>query len=172
LHRLLGNQDNGFWQIAPCADAAIVRRYHPDTLILETDFATPFGAMRLTDCMPKISGHSVGIRRVACLRGTTRLRTEQALRFHHGLLPPRITQRDGALIAIVGPDLITLHSSVALRPTDRQTMAAEFDIVAGRAVSFVLSYGASHRPPPAPIDTLQALADTERFWRDWAGRFR
>ena len=158
---LLGSEDNGFWQIAPSAGAAIVRRYRPDTLILETDFATASGTMRLTDCMPRTSAHPVVIRHIAGLRGTTRVRTELALRFDHGLLPPRITQPDGALIAIIGPDLITLHGSVALRPTDRQTMAAEFDIVADQAVSFVLSYGPSHRPPPAPIDALQALADTE-----------
>ena len=169
---LLGSEDNGFWQIAPCADSAIVRRYRPDTLILETDFATASGAVRLTDCMPTTPGHPVVIRHVAGLRGTTRIRTELALRFDFGLLPPRIIQRDGALIAIVGPDLVILHSSVALRPTNRQTMAAEFDIAVGQVASFVLSYGSSHRPPPPPIDAVQALADTEKFWHDWAGQFR
>jgi hypothetical protein len=69
--------------------------------------------------MPKTTGYPVAIRHIAGLRGTTRVRTELALRFDYGMLPPRITRQDGALIAIVGPDLTTLHGSVALQPTDR-----------------------------------------------------
>src|SRR6185312_1404736 len=56
---LMGRRENGFWLIAPCADAAIVRRYRPDTLILETDFATPSGVVRLTDCMPEATNQPV-----------------------------------------------------------------------------------------------------------------
>jgi GH15 family glucan-1,4-alpha-glucosidase len=34
----------------------------------------------------------------------------------------------------------------------------------------VLSYGASHRPPPAALETQAALSDTVAFWRDWSTR--
>ena len=50
---LLGTADNGHWTIAPVDDTAkIVRRYRGDTLILETDFETPDGAVTLIDFMP------------------------------------------------------------------------------------------------------------------------
>src|SRR3954462_5945030 len=49
---LLGGPDNGRWQIAPsCSDFHVTRRYHEGSLILETEFATEQGAVRLTDCM-------------------------------------------------------------------------------------------------------------------------
>jgi GH15 family glucan-1,4-alpha-glucosidase len=37
-------------------------------------------------------------------------------------------------------------------------------------VDFNLTYGASHLPPPDPIEIDAALADTETFWHDWAAR--
>jgi hypothetical protein len=36
--------------------------------------------------------------------------------------------------------------------------------------SFVLSYSASHLPAPEAIDPEAALAETEAFWRAWAGQ--
>jgi hypothetical protein len=37
--------------------------------------------------------------------------------------------------------------------------------------AFVMSYDYSHGGPPPPIDAHAALASTQRFWRDWIGRF-
>src|SRR5262249_45553568 len=50
---LLGNTRNGRWRIAPGeANPRITRRYRPDTLILETTFATAEGEAVLIDFMP------------------------------------------------------------------------------------------------------------------------
>src|SRR5689334_7819505 len=50
---LLGDERNGRWRIAPQGGArAIKRRYHPETLVLETTFETEDGVVRLIDCMP------------------------------------------------------------------------------------------------------------------------
>src|SRR5512132_154688 len=50
---LLGAEDNGRWQIAPAGRVkAVRRRYRPGTLILETEFDTAEGTVRVTDCMP------------------------------------------------------------------------------------------------------------------------
>ena len=41
---LLGTPDNGRWQIAPVAEnVRVLRRYRPNTLVLETEFATAEG---------------------------------------------------------------------------------------------------------------------------------
>ena len=48
--------------------------------------------------------------------------------------------------------------------------AADFSIGPGERVAFVLSYGASHKPPPAPIDSDKAHEETVAFWRAWASR--
>src|SRR5690348_6193250 len=47
---LLGTADNGHWTIAPTVRVKEVRRrYRNDTLILETDFVTEKGTVRLVD---------------------------------------------------------------------------------------------------------------------------
>ena len=53
---LSGGEENGFWQIAP-ADGyhPVRRRYRGETLVLETDFDTAEGVVRLVDCMPRRS---------------------------------------------------------------------------------------------------------------------
>ena len=50
---LVGDRGNGRWKLAPAHESAsVTRRYLPDTLVLETTFATPSGVVRLVDCMP------------------------------------------------------------------------------------------------------------------------
>ncbi|HEY7064880.1 MAG TPA: trehalase-like domain-containing protein, partial [Chloroflexota bacterium] len=48
---LLGEPRHGRWLIAPAADARAARRYHGDTLVLETEFETDAGTVRLVDFM-------------------------------------------------------------------------------------------------------------------------
>jgi GH15 family glucan-1,4-alpha-glucosidase len=47
---------------------------------------------------------------------------------------------------------------------------ADFAVAENERVPFVLMWHPSHRPPPPDVDPGQALADTERWWRDWTGR--
>src|SRR3954463_210820 len=50
---LLGTPDNGRWRIAPTGDdVEVSRRYDGETLILETTFESPSGAVVITDFMP------------------------------------------------------------------------------------------------------------------------
>ena len=50
---LLGGRRHGQWLVAPDAGVrAVSRRYRPGTLILETEFQTADGAVRLVDFMP------------------------------------------------------------------------------------------------------------------------
>src|SRR5436190_1914890 len=51
---LLGDERHGRWRLAPAGDVhASSRRYRPGTLILETDFETADGAVRVIDFMPR-----------------------------------------------------------------------------------------------------------------------
>jgi GH15 family glucan-1,4-alpha-glucosidase len=47
---------------------------------------------------------------------------------------------------------------------------ADFTVAEGESIWFTLTYGASYRPDPEPIDAQQALIDAENFWRPWASR--
>src|SRR5882757_9662083 len=51
---LLGDERNGRWRVAPAGEPrASSRRYRPGTLVLETDFETADGAVRVIDFMPR-----------------------------------------------------------------------------------------------------------------------
>jgi GH15 family glucan-1,4-alpha-glucosidase len=169
---LLGTQQNGYWRVAPCGEADTRRRYQDDTLVLQTEFSHPAGAVRMTDFMAVGTEQPTLVRQLTGLHGTMRFRCDIALRFDFGLVSPRLNQQGDALLAVVGPDLVTLRAPALLQPSGAGTMAAEVDVTAGQTVTFVLSYGSSCSAPPARIDPERALAGTLAFWRDWAGRFR
>ena len=97
---LLGNANNGRWQIAPAVASSsryqcrVQRRYLHDTLILETEFTTSDGsAAVLIDFMPlrqeRLSSHLV--RLVVGKRGTVQMRTELIVRFGYGGWVPWVT---------------------------------------------------------------------------------
>src|ERR1700730_8366851 len=50
---LLGTADHGYWRVAPAGPVrAIRRRYRGDSMVLETEFETDEGSVRLIDWMP------------------------------------------------------------------------------------------------------------------------
>ena len=168
---LLGGPEHGRWLVAPAdAEADITRRYRDDTLILETDFATGGGAVTLVDFMPPRGKASDVVRLVVGKRGRVVMRTELVLRFDYGALVPWVTRMDdGTLRAIAGPDMVVLRTTAPLRGEELKTIG-DFVVSEGQMVSFVLTYSASHLPPPEPVDAQAALADTEAFWREWSSR--
>ena len=168
---LLGSPDHGRWLIAPVDEQArSTRRYRPDTLILETEFSTADGSVRLTDFMPLHDGMSSIIRLVTGLSGRLALRTELVLRFDYGSLVPWVSRLDdGTLRAISGPDMALLRTTVALRG-ERLKTVGDFSVAAGQTIAFELTYCESHRSPPAAIDPSKALEETEAYWRNWTSR--
>ena len=171
---LLGDAENGCWRIAPVAtDVAVTRRYRGHTLILETRFTTAEGEVLLVDFMPPRGTNSDVVRLVRGVRGRVRMRMELVLRFGYGHLVPWVTQRTDAggkvLAAIAGADMVLLHTPVETHGEDKRTVA-EFDVGEGDEVPFTLTYCASYRPPPPPIEVDIALKETVRFWTDWSSR--
>src|SRR3977135_3438681 len=74
---LLGDETHGRWLIAPGGKVArIERRYRPGTLVLETDFETADGAVRVIDFMPRREGPPQLMRVVPGLRGRVPKRLE------------------------------------------------------------------------------------------------
>jgi GH15 family glucan-1,4-alpha-glucosidase len=169
---MLGQSRHGSWLIAPVEQDVQTRRsYRGQTLVLETLFTTPDGQVALIDAMPSGFGGSHIIRRVEGRTGHVAMRLHIKLRFDYGAATPWVTRAaegDG-IVAIAGPDLITLRGPVALEGSDNATIAS-FTVRAGEAVTFVLSHGPSHLPPPARFDADKALRDTEQAWQTWSDR--
>ena len=126
--------------------------------------------MTLIDFMPPREGDSRLIRLVVGERGQVAMRGELILRFGYGANVPWVTRIDEhTLRAIAGPDMVVLHSKVALHGENYKTVG-EFTINAGETIPFVLSYSLSHHPLPEPVDADAALRKTEKFWTGWAGK--
>jgi GH15 family glucan-1,4-alpha-glucosidase len=167
---LLGDSANGRWLLAPRGgDQSTTRRYRDDTLLLETQFGTAEGAVRVVDFLPirRESPHLVRI--VEGLRGRVEMDMELVLRFDYGKTIPWVRRMDGALVAVAGPDAVILRTPVQTTGRGLST-TARFTVQAGDRVPFVLSWFPSHRPPPAEVDAFSALADTDRWWRSWSAR--
>ena len=167
---LLGGPSQGRWQIAPVdAVRATRRRYRPETLILETELETSGGAIRLVDFMTPRDGEPDLIRIVEGVRGEVDVAMELVIRFDYGSVVPWVRQLDGHLSAIAGPDALSLWCRV---PTYGKglTTCAEFTVLPGERVPFLLLWHPSHVTSPEPADPLRELEATEAWWREWCAR--
>ena len=168
---LLGTPEHGRWRIAARDSAAkITRRYRPNTLILETRFETDEGTAVLIDFMPPRGLHSQLIRIVRGERGRVAFHSELILRFGYGAIVPWVTRLDEMMLrGIAGPDMAVLRSTAKMRGENFKTIG-DFEVAAGEAVPFVLSFARSYQPLPEPVDVEERLRATEEFWTEWAGR--
>jgi GH15 family glucan-1,4-alpha-glucosidase len=165
---LLGTEEHGRWLLAPASESAdIRRRYRDRTLVLETDYRTAAGTVRVVDFMPPRARDLNVIRVVEGLSGSVPMRMQLVIRFDYGSIVPWVRNADGALLAIAGPDALTLHTPVPTRGEDLTTVA-EFTVAKGERVPFVLTWFPSNRRQlPEPVHALRALDRTSRWWRDW-----
>ncbi|HZR51246.1 MAG TPA: glycoside hydrolase family 15 protein [Streptosporangiaceae bacterium] len=169
---LLGTEQHGRWLIAPVgATAQPARRYAGETLILETDWETPDGAVRVTDFMPPRENDDppVLIRIVEGLRGAVTMHMELRLRFGYGTVVPWIYHVDGGIRAIAGPDSIWLRTPVHLHAGDL-VHEATFTVEKGQRVPFTLTYQPSHKTAPPAADSAECLEETGKFWELWVER--
>jgi GH15 family glucan-1,4-alpha-glucosidase len=168
---LLGTPANGRWLLRPSGPVQHVsRRYRSGTLVLETEFQTATGVASVVDFMPPDQTAPCVVRIVMGRSGKVRFRTELIIRFDYGSSVPWVTRTDsGALDAVAGPERVVLRTPAPLHGEDDRTHG-EITVSAGECVPFVLAYGQSFAAPPAPLDPFAALANTEKFWRDWIER--
>jgi GH15 family glucan-1,4-alpha-glucosidase len=132
---LLGSSGNGRWKIAPSVPPDEVRRrYRKETLILETDFVTRTGILRVIDFMPPREGRepSVLCRTARCIKGMVSVRSDLVARFAFGHAVPRVVTADGATKLFAGPDALYLRGG----PKDgAPVLFAEIDLAEGEEVS-------------------------------------
>src|SRR3954453_21666048 len=121
---LLGGPEHGRWQVRP--DTAVKRtqrRYRGHTLILETDFETEGGAVRVVDCMPLSNDRCDIVRSVECLNGEVAMHMELVIRFDYGHVVPWVRKTNGSVLATAGPDTLELSASVPTHGERMKTVA-------------------------------------------------
>ena len=166
--KLLGDEDHGSWRLAPKgAHLATHRHYRGDTLVLETEFVTDEGSVRVVDCMPIRQQHPEVVRLVEGVRGKVTMEMQLTIRFGYGQIVPWVQRVDGTLNAIAGPDGLSLWTPVHCQGQDLSTVA-EFTVSEGQQIPFSLTWFPASEDPPRPVDAAYAIQDTELWWTDWA----
>ena len=166
---LLGAAEHGFWSVAPVDEViATRRRYLPQTLVLETTYETRCGTAVALDFMPPKGRYSCLLRTVQCTRGHVAMRMDLVLRFDYGRTIPWVTKQGKTLHAIAGPDMVVLHSDVAVRGKDLTT-TARFSLRAGQTRRFCLQYASSLGDVPGEPDYEASFQATMDFWLSWIG---
>jgi GH15 family glucan-1,4-alpha-glucosidase len=168
---LLGDESHGRWVIAPTSEVrAVSRRYRPGTLVLETDFVTAAGRVRLIDFMPRRGeGAPQVVRIVEGLEGRVPMKTELVVRPDYASIVPWVDRVDDGVMAAAGPDGFHLSTPLDLR-ADHDKTVAEFVAIEGARERLVLSWYPSYAAPAPIEDADSALARTESWWRAWSGR--
>ncbi|GAA2292974.1 glycoside hydrolase family 15 protein [Streptomyces hawaiiensis] len=172
--RLLGDEDNGFWRIAPVgADRCTRRAYRRDTLVLDTEWETEQGAVRVTDLMPQRDRAPDLVRVVEGLDGEVTLHSVLKLRFDYGSIVPWVRKADGHRVAVAGPDSTWLRSEPEVTSWGEDFGThAEFTVKKGEKVAFVLTWHPSHEERPPLVDPYDALRHSVEDWRAWVSRCR
>jgi GH15 family glucan-1,4-alpha-glucosidase len=166
---LVGYDEHGRWSVRPTVEVGEIRRqYRGDTMILETEFSCDGGVVRLIDFMPVGSRCDV-VRIVEGIEGEVPLEMLVDVRFGYGADAPLIIQKDGWTYFLAGPDAAVLRSPLTLEHARRRA-SAYFHVKKGERIPIQLTWFPSHEKAPDPIDVEKALASTESFWREWAGR--
>jgi GH15 family glucan-1,4-alpha-glucosidase len=171
---LLGDRDNGHWRLAPKgADVCARRAYRPDSLVLDTEWDTPEGSVRVTDLMPQRDRAPDVVRIVEGLSGAVTLRGALRLRFDYGSIVPWMRRTDGHRVAVAGPDAVWLRSEPPVHTWGEDFCThSEFTVRKGEKVAFVLTWHPSHEPRPRLVDPYAALHASLADWQAWAARCR
>ena len=169
---LLGTDEHGFWRLGPAHAAgaeppqATRRRYRGDSLILESEWDTPRGTVRVTDFMPPRDGAPQVIRIVEGISGRVPMRSALRMRFSYGRVVPWVHKVDNRTVAVAGPDSVWLDTDADTYGEDLTTYS-DFTVAPGDRIAFTISWQPSHRQPPALPDPEGSLEATSDFWREW-----
>jgi GH15 family glucan-1,4-alpha-glucosidase len=167
---LLGTPEHGRWRVAPAARIdAVRRRYREGTLILETDFDTAEGSVRLIDFMPLSDRRWDVVRIVEGLSGQVSMNMELVVRFDYGAVVPWVHRVRDRLVLTAGPDTLELSATVPVEGHDLESRAS-FQVRRGERHSFVLNYRPSHWAPRPALEARRSLGRTQAAWKRWSGR--
>jgi GH15 family glucan-1,4-alpha-glucosidase len=168
---LLGNEAHGCWLVAPAGEVrSCSRRYRPGTLILETDFETDDGTVRVIDYMPpRGEGPPRLMRIVQGVSGSVPMRMKLSVRPDYASIVPWVEPAPDGIVATAGPDGFRLTTALPLE-VESGDVRAEFFAVEGARERLVLTWHLSYEETPPVEDADSALARTEAWWKEWSQR--
>lgn len=179
--RILGDENNGHWRIAPTGPIRETRRaYRDHSLVLETAFHTDEGVVQLVDSMPphpkNTTDEPAVVRVLECLSGCVEIRMRWVIRFAYGDSTPwvrRIPPTDDGgpehILAVAGPHAVSLRGDpLPVRVPHERAHEVVFTISEGERFCWLMQWMRSDQAEPAVLDPIQETADSEDFWRGWS----
>lgn len=173
---LLGTPEHGRWLLTPVAEARTTRRYHEGSFVLETTHETETRVVRVTDLMPLGDGRADIVRRVEGVSGSVVMDHEWVVRFSYGRITPWVTRGSGhdedageVLTAFAGPDMLVLRGD-RLPSAEGDHHRDRFTVHEGERVDLSLTWTASWKPVPPPLDASSRIAATVARSAEWAAR--
>ncbi|HET9656777.1 MAG TPA: glycoside hydrolase family 15 protein [Kineosporiaceae bacterium] len=173
---LLGGPEHGRWQLAPAGELHQRRhRYQGDSLVLETEFGTRDGKIRVVDCMPlpkdRADRATRLIRVVEGIGGRVPVHSELAIRFDYGHVVPWLHDHDAGMLAAAGPDCLLIGGDVRHRRAGGDLLTADFTVGTGERVALWAAWSAVGDPLPGPSSAGEVDHARTR-WQEWADRCR
>ncbi|MEZ0064787.1 GH15 family glucan-1,4-alpha-glucosidase [Streptacidiphilus sp. MAP12-20] len=167
---LLGGDEHGHWRLAPASDGlAPSRSYIGDSLVLQTEWTTPTGTVRVIDFMPQRDRTPDVMRIVVGVSGHVKMTGVLRLRFDYARIIPWMRRTDHHRVAVAGPDAVWLRCGEGVNTYGQDfATVSEFTVHAGQRVPFVLSWVPSHHKQPPRQDAEAALKTTLADWESWA----
>jgi GH15 family glucan-1,4-alpha-glucosidase len=167
---LVDTPDAGRWLLAPAGGGACTRRsYVEDSLVLETEWETPDGTVKVIDFMPPRDEVADIVRIVEGVSGSVRMHGELSMRFDYGHIIPWVRKDKRGLHAIAGPDAAYFVTTAPVHGENMHSVS-DFTVQAGERVPFVLTWAPSHVPRPHTVDAEHVLGTTLAYWRGWASQ--
>ncbi len=178
--RLLG-EEAGHWSIRATSATQVSRRYLDRTMVLETTFRTPNGAVAIADALAMGDGnrgHELGngaphllLRRATCIEGEVELSLEYVPRPEYGLVHPLFDPVEGGVSAFGGADVLVLSSPVALT-IDQSALTGRFQLRRGESAGFALHHARRAETNSARVwnqsEIDARLEDTVSAWGSWS----
>jgi hypothetical protein len=155
------NPSAGHWSIRPLQGFRVNRRYLPDTMVVQTEFTTDTGTLRLTDALALgrgERGHDIGlrsphvlIRQVEVLDGEVAVAVELVARPEYGLVHPQIRRAPAGIELVGGSDRFLLTGDVDWHVRET-SLSASLLMAAGESVRCGPARRQPDRElPPVPV---------------------
>jgi GH15 family glucan-1,4-alpha-glucosidase len=169
----LDAERGGSFALAPEIPGTCVRRYLPDTNVLETVWTTDRGRVRVVDAMA-LPGATFApmrelVRKVDGLSGSVPMIWRVSPRFKYGAGRGRPEWRGGVPTATCGADAVAVASWDAGTPAWQDgTMVSRFEAHEGSTATLALV--SAHGEPlviPGRTDVETRLTETVAFWQQW-----
>ena len=183
--RTLDSNKGGFYKLAPAKFNSSIRRYLPNTNVLETSFTTSTGTGVLIDFMPvhrhvimsreplEVTDSQRVVRILHCTKGRLDFEMDCYPKFDYGTIVPHASLSSPTTgMAHGGSEEVSVYCSSQLTVVN-DGFRSRGVIFEGEKIYSTVSNQVSfsrRSEPLTPAELDEELADTTAFWEDWAAQ--